>query len=130
MIYQRGGRIVHPFKTLNVMKYYSISDYACAKECLAECNLLDQFGQPMYNEAFLKECKKIVAFFKNIYDKARSYIGDWACRIKLAWSSLKEAFVNKVYKNAKVLPDGSIYIQDVKLRAVGEMKLRVNKYRL
>ena len=113
------------------MRQYSILDYSYSKQCIADRDLIDQFGNPMFNDEFIAECQKIISFFKSIYDKARSYVGDWACRIKLAWSSLKDTatkvvnkVTSKVYPNAIVLPDGSLYIQDTKVRPSGEMRLR------
>ena len=113
------------------MRQYSILDYSYAKQCIEDRDLIDQFGNPMFNDEFIAECQKIISFFKSIYDKARAYVGDWACRIKLAWSSLKDTAtkvvnkaISKMYPNAIVLPDGSIYIQDTKVRPSGEMRLR------
>ena len=43
----------------------------------------------LYPDAWIVEAQTIVKFFNRIYELARSYVGHWNARIKLAYQTIK-----------------------------------------
>lgn len=114
-------------------KYFSIQDLSIAKEILATSTRVDQFGAQMWSTTDISWSNQVVVFFKSIYDKARSFVGSWCARVKLAWAYVKGLIVDAVVKAIRnfesvVLPNGDIYLKDNRAHSYGTMRSKVKRF--
>lgn len=120
---------------------YSIRDLAIAKDVVATFGRIDQFGVSLISDSDMAWAEEVIAFFKSLYYRARSFVGDWCARIKLAWlyakglisdvvSEVAKKLQRKVAKfGGRVLPDGSILLgTDVGKYQPLTMKTHVKRY--
>lgn len=123
------------------MTTYSVYDQAIAKEVLNSINDIDRFGQRLVSDSDIAWAKNVIGFFKAIYDKARSFVGDWCCRVSLAWQYAKglikeminttsQTIEKKMKKfGGRVLPDGTVLLGSGDSRNIGmTMKTHIKKF--
>lgn len=101
---------------------YGITDLGIAKQVMAMQGHIDRFGDSLVSATDIAWAEAVIAFFKSLYDRARSFVGDWCARVKLAWmyakglisdvvSEVAKKLQRKVAKfGGRVLPDGSILL--------------------
>jgi len=76
------------------MKVFSICDLGDAKFILSQVGKADKFGKPMINAECLQWAQEVLDFFRKLWAMARSYVGSWAARIKLAWIAIRREIKN------------------------------------
>ena len=115
-------------------KYFSIQDYSIAKEILATTTLRDQFGDRMWTTSNIEWASEVYNFFYDLYKRAKSFVGSWCARVKLAWAYVKGLIVDKIVKAIRrnfesvVLPNGDIYLKDTKVHSYGTMRAKVKRF--
>ena len=119
-------------------KYFSIQDLSIAKEILATSDKIDhRSGRNIWTEGNLEWARNVVKFYSDLYNKARSFVGDWCARVKLAWAYVKGLIVDKIVKAIRkefrnfesvVLPNGDIYLKDTKVHSYGTMRAKVKRF--
>ncbi len=71
---------------------YSIYDLNVSLEAfyLYHEGVTDKYGNLLVNREAALSCIEVINWFKSLYARAKSYIGNWAARIKLVWAELAE----------------------------------------
>ena len=75
------------------MKTFNLYSYTVAKEILNTKNQTDIYGSPLWSNTDIAWSIEVVTWFASLYDKAKTFVGCWCLRIKLAWSELTAKIV-------------------------------------
>ena len=70
------------------MKTFNLYSYTVAKEILNTKNQTDVYGSPLWSNTDSAWSIEVVTWFATLYQKAKSFVGVWCLRIKLAWFEL------------------------------------------
>ena len=82
---------------------YSIYDLNTSLEALVlhYKGVTDKDGNLLINREAALNCIEVINWFKSLYARAKSYIGNWAARIKLVWAELTETVKEIVIKTVE-----------------------------
>lgn len=70
------------------MKTYTLTQFAAAREYLQLIEDTNQDTTHLFVAAMIIECNQVISFYNKLYTVARTFIGAWHIRIKLAWDYL------------------------------------------
>lgn len=84
---------------------YSIYDLNTSLEALVlhYKGITDKDGNLLVNREAALNCVEVINWFKSLYARAKSYIGNWAARIKLVWAELTETVKEIVMKPVNII---------------------------
>lgn len=66
----------------------NLYEYSIAKEIIRTKNQTDKYGSLLWSNTDIAWSVEVVTWFASLYQKAKTFVGCWCLRVKLAWFEL------------------------------------------